>query len=453
MPTRDVAPRVEAQSLLNEQVKLLFAALPMGMLAGLVNAAILVFVIWGVIDGSVLIAWYAILSLVTLVRFGLVYAYRRARPSPGQAAYWARLFTLGTAFSGVVWGSAGVFLFPAQLEHQIFIIFVLTGMTAGAVVSFSALWQVGLLFIVLTLTPLSARLLMQEQTMHMAMGLMALLFMVLMALTTRSMYQTTLTSLKLRFENSDLVGVLGQGKAATEALNLELQREIDERSRVEEGLRDSEARMRTLIESVPDGIVTISDQGLLESMNPAAESIFGRKAEELIGRHFNSLMPESQRDDYDDYVRAHLGLGNGKAIGFGLEITGQRKDGSEFPMELGISHMWLERRHLFIGIVRDISERREIERMKNQFLATVNHELRTPLTSVLGSLGLLSEGIAGELSERGRSLLDITRNNVQRLVRLIGNILDMDDIQSGRMRMDFRPVELGRQHPARRGRK
>ena len=444
MPTRDVAPRVEAQSLLNEQVKLLFAALPMGMLAGLVNAAILVFVIWGVIDGSVLIAWYAILSLVTLVRFGLVYAYRRARPSPGQAAYWARLFTLGTAFSGVVWGSAGVFLFPAQLEHQIFIIFVLTGMTAGAVVSFSALWQVGLLFIVLTLTPLSARLLMQEQTMHMAMGLMALLFMVLMALTTRSMYQTTLTSLKLRFENSDLVGVLGQGKAATEALNLELQREIDERSRVEEGLRDSEARMRTLIESVPDGIVTISDQGLLESMNPAAESIFGRKAEELIGRHFNSLMPESQRDDYDDYVRAHLGLGNGKAIGFGLEITGQRKDGSEFPMELGISHMWLERRHLFIGIVRDISERREIERMKNQFLATVNHELRTPLTSVLGSLGLLSEGIAGELSERGRSLLDITRNNVQRLVRLIGNILDMDDIQSGRMRMDFRPVVLGR---------
>jgi PAS domain S-box-containing protein len=435
---------VEAQSLLNEQVKLLFAALPMGMLAGLVNAAILVFVIWGVIDGSVLIAWYAILSLVTLVRFGLVYAYRRARPSPGQAAYWARLFTLGTAFSGVVWGSAGVFLFPAQLEHQIFIIFVLTGMTAGAVVSFSALWQVGLLFIVLTLTPLSARLLMQDQTMHMAMGLMALLFMVLMVLTTRSMYQTTLTSLKLRFENSDLVGVLGQGKAATEALNLELQREIDERSRVEEGLRDSEARMRTLIESVPDGIVTISDQGLLESMNPAAESIFGRKAEELIGRHFNSLMPESQRDDYDDYVRAHLGLGNGKAIGFGLEITGQRKDGSEFPMELGISHMWLERRHLFIGIVRDISERRAIERMKNQFLATVNHELRTPLTSVLGSLGLLSEGIAGELSERGRSLLDITRNNVQRLVRLIGNILDMDDIQSGRMRMDFRPVVLGR---------
>lgn len=66
-------------------------------------------------------------------------------------------------------------------------------------------------------------------------------------------------------------------------------------------------------------------------MNPAAERIFGYQAEELIGRHFNRLMPETERAEYEDYVRAHLGLGNDKAIGFGLEITGQRKDGSAFP--------------------------------------------------------------------------------------------------------------------------
>lgn len=444
MTTTDVASRADSKQLLDEQVKLLFAALPMGMLGGQLNAAILVFIQWGVVEQWVLIAWFSVLALTTLARFSLVYAYRRTRPVPGEVSYWARLFTLGTAASGAVWGSAGIFLFPPELAHQIFIIFILTGMTAGAVVSYSARWEVGLLFIVLTLAPLSARLLMHGQAMHMAMGFMGLVFMLLMVLTTRRMYQTTLTSLRLRFENSSLIEVLAGGKAATEALNLELKREIDERSRVEEGLRDSEARMRTLIESVPDGIVTISDQGQLESMNPAAERIFGYKAEELIGRHFNSLMPETERAEYDGYVRAHLGLGGNKAIGFGLEITGQRRDGSAFPMELGISHMWLERRHLFIGIVRDISERRAVDRMKNQFLATVNHELRTPLTSVLGSLGLLSEGIAGELSDRGRSLLDIARNNVERLVRLISHILDMDDIQSGRMRLDFRPVSLGR---------
>lgn len=444
MTTTDVDPRRDSQPLLDEQVRLLFAALPMGLLAGQVNASILVFVQWSVIERRALLIWFSILTLTTLMRFGLVYAYRRADSLPEAAAHWARLFTLGATVSGAVWGSAGVLLFPEELSNQIFIVFVITGMTAGAVVSYSPLWEVGLLFIVLTLAPLSARLFMQGQSMHMAMGLMALLFMLLMILTTRRMYQTTLTSLRLRFENSDLVDVLARGKAATEILNLDLKREIEERVRMEEGLRDSEARMRTLIESVPDGIVTISDQGLLESVNPAAQGIFGYKAEELIGRHFNHLMPEAERAEYDGYVRAHLGLGRSKSIGFGLEITGQRKDGSVFPMELAISHMWLERRHVFIGIVRDISERRAIDRMKNQFLSTVNHELRTPLTSVLGSLGLLAEGIAGELSERGQSLLNITRNNVERLVRLIGNILDMDDIQSGKMRLDFRPVDLGR---------
>ncbi len=246
MTTTDVSPRVDPQQLLDEQVKLLYAALPMGMLAGLVNATILLFIQWSVIEQRVLIAWFVILILTTLARYGLVYAYRRARPSPGEAAYWARLFTLGTTVSGAVWGSAGVFLFPAELAHQIFIIFILAGMTAGAVVSFSALWEVGLLFIVLTLAPLSARLFIEGQGMHMAMGGMSLLFMTLMVLTTRRMYQTTLTSLRLRFENSDLVDVLVRSKAATEALNLELKREIDERARVEEGLRDSEARMRTL---------------------------------------------------------------------------------------------------------------------------------------------------------------------------------------------------------------
>ncbi len=444
MTTTDVATRTDTQQLLDEQVKLLFAALPMGMLGGQINAAILVFVQWNVVDQWVLILWFSLLAVTALARFGLIYAYRRIRPAPGQVPNWARLFTLGTALSGAVWGSAGIFLFPPELAHQIFIIFVLTGMTAGAVVSYSARWEVGLLFILLTLTPLSLRLLVHAEPMQMAMGFMGMVFMLLMVLTTRRMYQTTLNSLKLRFENTDLVEVLARGKAATEELNVELKREIDERSRIEEGLRDSEARMRTLIESVPDGIVTISDQGQLESMNPAAERIFGYQAEQLIGRHFNSLMPESERAEYDGYVRAHLQLGKSKAIGFGLEITGQRKDGSTFPMELGINHMWLQRRPMFIGIVRDISERRAVERMKNQFLATVNHELRTPLTSVLGSLGLLSEGIAGELSERGRTLLGIATNNVERLVRLISHILDMDDIQSGRMRLDFRAISLGR---------
>jgi PAS domain S-box-containing protein len=420
-----------------EQVKLLYRNLPVGLLATQANVFILLAVQWSVIDHGVLLAWFAVITLTAVSRMGLFAAYRRAHLTQANVHRWVAWFTLGTVLSGIIWGSAGIFLFPGEISHQVFIIFVLAGMTAGAVVSFSALWKIGLIFILFTLTPLSVRLFAEGRDMHLAMGVMSLLFMVLMVIISRRMYQTTLTSLQLRFENSDLVAVLATEKEATEDLNRELRREISERVRIEAGLRESEAHVRAVIDNVPDGIITLNEQGQLESVNPAAMRIFGYSKDEMTGFHFKMLMPESVRHEYDDYIKKHIGTSTGKMVGFGLEITGQRKDGSRFPMELGISNMWLDNRRLFIGIVRDISERREVGRMKSQFMSSVSHELRTPLTSVTGSLGLLAEGVGGDLSESGKALLNIARNNVTRLVRLINDILDIDVIQSGRLKLDF----------------
>ena len=154
------------------------------------------------------------------------------------------------------------------------------------------------------------------------------------------------------------------------------------------------------------------------------------------------LIPESDRPDYGDYLNKRMTAGKGKLVGFGLEITGQHQSGGTFPMELGISDMWLDNRHMFIGIVRDITERKEVDRMKDRFVSAVSHELRTPLTSVLGSLGLFTEGVAGELSERGKTLLAITHTNVERLVRLINDILGLDDIQTGKLQLYQMPAGL-----------
>ena len=359
-----VPPRVYA-----EQVKLLFRNLPLGLFAAQVNAVILLAVQWSVIDHALLLAWFAAVTLAVLSRVGLFAAYRRTHLTPDNVSRWVTWFTGGTALSGIIWGSAGIFLLPAEISHQIFTIFVLAGMTAGAVVSFSARWKIGLVFIVFTLTPLSVRLLAEGRDMHLAMGVMSLLFMVLMVVISRRMYQTTLTSLQLRFENSDLVAVLATEKEATEDLNRELRREISERVRIEAGLRESEAHVRAVIDNVPDGIITLNEQGQLESVNPAALRIFGYSEGEMTGSHFKMLMPESVRHEYDDYIKKHIGAGTGRMVGFGLEVTGQRKDGSRFPMELGIGNMRLDSRQLYIGIVRDISERREIGRMKNQFMS------------------------------------------------------------------------------------
>lgn len=425
-----------------EQVKLLYANLPLGVAAGLFNALILAFVQRSVIAPAVLATWFGAIVVLSASRFAQAYAYRRAAPPPHRMRRWGLWYTVGAGLSGAIWGSAGVFLFPADLAHQTFVIFVLAGMTAGGVVVFSAHIWTAYVFFMPTLLPLTVRLFVEGHDTHLAMGAMSTLFFLLMVVTARRMYDTTLTSLKLRFENTDLVAYLEKEKEATENLNRELVKEINARARIEEGLRESEGRVRAVVDNVLDGIITVNEDGTLESMNPAAERLFGYARDEAIGRHFKMLMPEAEREEYDDYLRSHLNVGNGKMIGFGLEVTGQRRDGTVFPMELGVSRMQLGQRQLFIGMVRDITQRKEVEHMKNQFIAAVSHELRTPLTSMQGSLSLLAEGVGGDLPERGQSLLTIARNNVERLVRLINDILDVNDIQSGRVRLNLRPLDL-----------
>jgi signal transduction histidine kinase len=96
----------------------------------------------------------------------------------------------------------------------------------------------------------------------------------------------------------------------------------------------------------------------------------------------------------------------------------------------------------FISVARDLTERKKVEQMKNEFISTVSHELRTPVTSIRGSLGLLAGGVAGELTKQARELVDIATSNSERLILLINDILDIEKIESGKMRFNLGPVRL-----------
>ena len=111
-----------------------------------------------------------------------------------------------------------------------------------------------------------------------------------------------------------------------------------------------------------------------------------------------------------------------------LQLEGMRKDGSRVPIELTLSSGGSGPRTVYTGLVRDISEREEMDRMKNEFISTVSHELRTPLTSISASIGLLADGVLGELPSQTKELLTIARNNSDRLLRLINDILDIEKI-------------------------
>ena len=141
-------------------------------------------------------------------------------------------------------------------------------------------------------------------------------------------------------------------------------------------LQDSETRGRAVVDSINEGIVVINDRGIIESFNPAAERIFGCRATEAIGSNVALLMPEPYGSEHDGYINNYLNTGHAVVIGVEREVTGLRKDGSCFPMDLRVSEMRLDDRRMFIGTVRDITERKEAEQ---RILHLATHDVLTSL--------------------------------------------------------------------------
>lgn len=162
--------------------------------------------------------------------------------------------------------------------------------------------------------------------------------------------------------------------------------------------RDTAERLRAILQTAVEGIITIDERGIVESMNPAAEKIFGFAAGEVKGKNVSMLMPSPYREEHDAYMGNYLQTGKAKIIGIGREVTGQRKDGSTFPMDLAVSEVRLAGRRLFTGFVRDITERKKAEGQlaelaqtlseKNKELETIvyvaSHDLRSPLVNIQG---------------------------------------------------------------------
>ena len=209
-----------------------------------------------------------------------------------------------------------------------------------------------------------------------------------------------------------------------------------------ESLQESEQRIRSVHDTVSDGIITIDEQGLIESINPAVEMIFGYTQQELLGKNVSILMPDPDRSKHGQYLERYMNTGEARVIGIGREVTGLRKDSSTFPLDLSIGEIRLGETRLFTGVVRDITERKKVEQMKNEFIAVVSHELRTPLTSILGSLEILKTGVVGDLGEEAMMIVNISFQSSQRLVRLINEILDIEQLDSKKSDLVLEPFDL-----------
>jgi PAS domain S-box-containing protein len=213
-------------------------------------------------------------------------------------------------------------------------------------------------------------------------------------------------------------------------------RDISARKRAEEHLRQA----AVVFENIMEGIMVTDAQGTIQSVNPAFNRITLYPREEVIGR--NPRILQSGRHDREFYEAMWASL-----IESGCwqgEIWNRRRNGEIYPQWLNISVIQDDRGRTtnYIGVTWDITELKASERKKEEFIAAVSHELRTPLTSVLASLGLLMQGDGGPMPERAEMLLRMAYSNSGRLVRLMGDILDIERMAAGEMRFEFRALEL-----------
>ena len=156
---------------------------------------------------------------------------------------------------------------------------------------------------------------------------------------------------------------------------------------------ESAERLRAILDTAADAIITIEESGVVESVNPAAERMFGFARDELVGRNVSVLMPSPYREEHDRHIANYLRTGEARIIGIGREIEAQRKGGSVFPADIAVSEVRLSDRRLFTGIIRDLTERREMEERARLRLEDAAHTAR------LLEFGEMCSGIVHEVNQ------------------------------------------------------
>ncbi len=221
----------------------------------------------------------------------------------------------------------------------------------------------------------------------------------------------------------------------------ELNQEIKSHERTERALEENILKHKTIMETMLDGLIIIDDHGIVQSMNPAAEKMFGYRADEVIGWNVSMLMPETVQHHHDQYLHNYLDTGQKRILGIGREIEARHKDGHTFPIEISVVEIQLNGKRIFSGVLRDLTEQKQTERLKQEFVAIVSHELRTPLTSIRGSLNLLASLLQNQLDPKSAELLDVANRNAERLSTLVNDLLDMEKLQTGRFEIHCQALD------------
>ncbi len=268
-------------------------------------------------------------------------------------------------------------------------------------------------------------------------------------------------SLEVQREISDnllyTTAKLKTAQREAERINKQLEKEIIERKHTEEILKESEEKYRLIAETANDAILTIDSDSIILFANHAAETIFGYSSEEMLGQSLTIIMPEHLRHAHLNGLGSYVNTNEKHTSWNNVAVPGVHKDGRKIPLEVSFGEIIKEGERVFIGIIRDITEREQMEKelrlakeqaeqssqAKSQFLANMSHEIRTPLNAIVGFSQILSRRakslmVPHDFAQHLKTIL----NSGENLSELINNILDLSKIEAGKLALTKEVLNL-----------
>jgi len=439
------------------RLRLLYSGLRLLVVGNLANAAILATVHRNVVEAGVLLGWLGFLLASIVWRVVLTRWFAASNPDDDAMRVWVRRYVLATAWTGVAWGLAGIFLLPdAAPTHQIVTAFVLGGVAAGAVTSLSPVFSAYVAFVVPTLVPVAVQFLLMGGETGYGMAAMYVLFLAYLLKVGLSQGEDLERAQRLAIEKEGLVADLTKQKAVAEGLNAELRQQVAERESIAADLRERESSLANAqriagLASWEWDLKTNVIRGSEEAYRIFA---IDRDVESVTFEEFMNMVHSDDRDAVAQAVRETLERGEVYSVehraivadGSARVLHQQGEvvfDDNGEPVRMSGTTHDITDQHRTREELRSASLRaEEANRAKSRFLANMSHEFRTPLNAIIGYSEILKEDAIEQGQTANVTDLDRINSAGRDLLAMVNEVLDLSKIEAGKTELFIEPFDV-----------